>query len=54
MNLALGVVTTVKPLEIKWKFSTTVFMFQGIFFAMFVLVELSLIMWKKNSCNQTE
>lgn len=32
MNLALGVVTTVKPLEIKWKFSTTVFMFQDIFF----------------------
>lgn len=32
MNLALGVVTTVKPLDIKWKFSTTVFMFQGIFF----------------------
>ena len=32
MNLALGVVSTVKPLDIKWKFSTTVFMFQGIFF----------------------
>ena len=32
MNLALGVVTTVKPLEIKWKSSTPVFMFQGIFF----------------------
>jgi len=30
MNLVLGVVTTVKPLE--WKFPTTVFMFQGIFF----------------------
>ena len=38
MNLALGVVTTVKVS----------------FFAMFVLVELSLTVWKKNPCNQTE
>ena len=31
MNLALGLVTPLKLLQIKGKFSTTVFMFPGIF-----------------------
>lgn len=56
MNLALGVVTTVKPLEIKSRgnFLQLFLCFKVSFFAMFVLVELPLIVGKKNPCNQTE
>lgn len=54
MNLALGVVTTVKPLDIKWKFSTTVFMFQGIFFCDVCFGRVIFDCVEKNPCNQTE
>ena len=52
MNHALGVVTLLKPLEIKWKFSTTVFMFLGIFFCTLCFGQVIIDCVEKNSCNQ--
>lgn len=59
MNLALGVVSTVKPLDIKWKFSTPVVMFQGIFFCdvcfgrvIFDCVGKKILVIKQNDCRK--